>query len=84
LERALKIGVSALFAIALAIAGIFVLFSRKAEKENTLAHMVIAQLQRGLQTQDQFDGGDEEGARRAGEERFASAKENFAAKSQTS
>lgn len=54
LERALKIGVSALFAIALLIAGIFVLFSRKAEKENTLAHMVIAQLQRGLQTQDQL------------------------------
>jgi len=54
LERALKIGVSALFVIALAIAGIFVLFSRKAEKENTLAHMVIAQLQRGLQTQDQL------------------------------
>jgi len=54
LERALKIGVSALFAIALAIAGIFVLFSRKAEKENSLAHMVIAQLQRGLQTQDQL------------------------------
>jgi len=32
LERALKIGVSALCAIALALAGIFVLFSRKAEK----------------------------------------------------
>jgi DNA-binding response OmpR family regulator/S1-C subfamily serine protease len=54
LERALKIGVSALFAIALAIAGIFILFSRKAEKENKLAHMVIAQLQRGLRTQDQL------------------------------
>ena len=54
LERALKIGVSALFAIALAIAGIFFLFSRKAEKENKLAHMVIAQLQRGLQTQDEL------------------------------
>ncbi len=54
LERALKIGVSALFAIALAIAGIFFLFSRKAEKETTLAHTVIAQLQRGLQTQDQL------------------------------
>ncbi len=54
LERALKIGVSALFAIALVIAGIFILFSRKAEKENTLAHMFIAQLQRGLQTQDQL------------------------------
>jgi DNA-binding response OmpR family regulator len=54
LERALKIGVGALFAIAVVIAGIFILFSRKAEKENTLAHMVIAQLQRGLQTQDQL------------------------------
>ena len=54
LERALKIGVSALFTIALAIAGIFFLFSRKAEKENKLAHMVIAQLQRGLQTQDEL------------------------------
>ena len=54
LDRALKIGVSALFAIALVIAGIFVLFSRKAEKETTLAHMVITQLQRGLQTQDQL------------------------------
>ncbi|HWZ98068.1 MAG TPA: trypsin-like peptidase domain-containing protein [Candidatus Dormibacteraeota bacterium] len=54
LERALKIGVGTLFAIALVIAGIFFLFSRKAEKETTLAHMVIAQLQRGLQTQDQL------------------------------
>src|SRR5262249_1255532 len=54
LERALKIGVSALFAIALVIAGIFFLFSRKAEKETTLAEPVIAQLQRGLQTQDQL------------------------------
>ena len=54
LERALKIGVSTLFAIALVIAGIFFLFSHKAEKENKLARMVIAQLQRGLQTQDQL------------------------------
>ena len=54
LERTLKIGVSALFAIALAIAGIFVLFSRKAEKENKLAHMVIAQLERGIKSQDQL------------------------------
>src|SRR5262249_16252953 len=30
------------------------LFSHKAEKENKLARMVIAQLQRGLQTQDQL------------------------------
>jgi len=54
LERALKIGVSTLFAIALVIAGFFFLFSHKAEKENKLARMVIAQLQRGLQTQDQL------------------------------
>jgi len=46
--------VSALFAIALVISGIFFLFSHKAEKENRLAHTVIAQLQRGLQTQDQL------------------------------
>ncbi|HJZ65364.1 MAG TPA: trypsin-like peptidase domain-containing protein [Candidatus Acidoferrum sp.] len=54
LERALKIGVRTLFAIALVIAGFFFLFSHKAEKENKLARMVIAQLQRGLQTQDQL------------------------------
>jgi DNA-binding response OmpR family regulator len=54
LDRALKIGVGSLFVIAVVIAGIFILFSRKAEKETTLAHMVIAQLQRGLQTQDQL------------------------------
>ncbi|GAC1632641.1 MAG: hypothetical protein NVS9B14_06160 [Candidatus Acidiferrum sp.] len=54
LERTLKIGVSALFAIALAIAGIFFLFSRKAEKENKLAHTVIAQLERGIKSQDQL------------------------------
>lgn len=54
LERALKIGVSALFAIALVIAGIFFLFSRKAEKENKLAHTVIAQLERGIKSQDQL------------------------------
>jgi DNA-binding response OmpR family regulator len=54
LERTLKIGVSALFAVALTIAGIFVLFSRKAEKENKLAHTVIAQLERGIKTQDQL------------------------------
>ena len=54
LERALKIGVATLFSIALVIAGIFFLFSRKAEKENKLARSVIAQLQKGLQTQDQL------------------------------
>jgi len=54
LDRALKIGVRTLFALALVIAGIFFLFSRKATKEAKLAHMVIAQLQKGLQTQDQL------------------------------
>jgi DNA-binding response OmpR family regulator len=54
LDRALKIGVGALFALALVVGGIFILFSRKAEKENKLAHLVIAQLQKGLQTQDQL------------------------------
>ena len=54
LDRALKIGVGTLFALALVVGGIFILFSRKAEKENKLAHMVIAQLQKGLQTQDQL------------------------------
>ncbi len=54
LDRALKIGVRTLFALALVIAGIFFLFSRKATKEARLAHMVITQLQRGLQTQDQL------------------------------
>jgi DNA-binding response OmpR family regulator len=54
LDRALKIGVGALFVLALVISGIFVLFSRKAEKETTLAHMVITQLQQGLKSQNQL------------------------------
>jgi DNA-binding response OmpR family regulator/S1-C subfamily serine protease len=54
LDRALKIGVATLFVIALIISGIFLLFSRKAEKETTLAHMVIAQLQQGLKSQNQL------------------------------
>src|SRR6266571_1864842 len=47
LERALKIGVSALFAVAILIAGIFFLYSRRAEKETRRAYSVIAQLERG-------------------------------------
>jgi DNA-binding response OmpR family regulator len=54
LERALKIGVSALFAIALLIAGIFVLFSRRANKEANRAYSVIAQLERGAHRQEQL------------------------------
>src|SRR5260370_42408865 len=51
LERALKIGVSALFAVALVIAGIFVLYSRRASKEANRAYSVIAQLERGARRQ---------------------------------
>jgi DNA-binding response OmpR family regulator/S1-C subfamily serine protease len=54
LERALKIGVSALFAVALLIAGIFVLFSRRANKEANRAYSVIAQLERGAHRQEQL------------------------------
>jgi len=54
LERALKIGVSALFAIALVIAGIFVLFSRRANKEANRAYSMIAQLERGAHRQEQL------------------------------
>lgn len=54
LERALKIGVSALFAVALVIAGIFFLFSRRANKEANRAYSVIAQLERGAHRQEQL------------------------------
>lgn len=54
LGRALKIGVSALFAIALLIAGIFLLYSRRADKETRRAYSVIAQLERGTHRQEQL------------------------------
>jgi DNA-binding response OmpR family regulator len=54
LGRALKIGVSALFAVAILIAGIFVLFSRRANKEANRAYSVIAQLERGAHRQEQL------------------------------
>jgi len=54
LGRALKIGVSALFAIAILIAGIFILFSRRANKEANRAYAVIAQLERGAHRQEQL------------------------------
>ena len=54
LGRALRIGVSALFAVALLIAGIFILFSRRAHKEANRAYSVIAQLERGAHRQEQL------------------------------
>jgi DNA-binding response OmpR family regulator len=54
LGRALKIGVSALFAIATLIAGIFLLYSRRADKEANRAYAVIAQLERGVHRQEQL------------------------------
>jgi DNA-binding response OmpR family regulator len=54
LGRALKIGVSALFAIAILIAGIFLLYSRRADKEVNRAYSVIAQLERSAHRQEQL------------------------------
>jgi DNA-binding response OmpR family regulator len=54
LERGLKIGVSALFVVALLIAGIFFLYSRRAEKETRRAYSVIAQLERRAHRQEQL------------------------------
>jgi DNA-binding response OmpR family regulator/S1-C subfamily serine protease len=54
LSRALKIGVSALFVIAIVIAGTFLLFSRRAYKEERGAYSVIAQLERSAHSQEQL------------------------------
>lgn len=54
LGRVLKIGVAALFAVAVLIAGIFVLFSRRAEKETRRAYSVIARLEHGVMTQEKL------------------------------
>jgi DNA-binding response OmpR family regulator len=54
LGRALKIGVSALFGIAILISGIFLLYSRRADKETRRAYSVIAQLERGTHRQEQL------------------------------
>jgi DNA-binding response OmpR family regulator len=54
LGRGLKIGVSALFVLALLVTGIFLLYSRRADKETRRTYSVIAQLERGLQTQEQL------------------------------
>ena len=54
LARALKIGVSVLFAIAILIAGIFMLYSRRADKDARRAYSVIAQLERSTHGQEQM------------------------------
>jgi DNA-binding response OmpR family regulator len=54
LERILKIGVSALFGVAIVIAVIFFLYSHKANKETRRAYTVIAQLERSVQSEQQL------------------------------
>ncbi len=54
LGRVLKIGVTALLAVAAVIAGIFVLYSRRAERETRRAYSVIAQLERGVHRQEEL------------------------------
>jgi S1-C subfamily serine protease len=54
LERILKIGVGALLALAVVIAGIFFSYSHKAEKETKRAYTVIAQLEHSVQNEEQL------------------------------
>jgi len=54
LGRALKIGVGVLSGLALVIAAIFFLYSRKAEKETRRAYTVISQLEHGVQNEEQL------------------------------
>jgi DNA-binding response OmpR family regulator len=54
LERILKIGVGALLALSLVIAGIFFLYSHKADNETRRAYMVISRLEHSVQTQEQL------------------------------
>lgn len=54
LDRILKIGVASLFGLALVIAGIFFLFSRRADKETRRAYTVIAQLEHSVQNEAQL------------------------------
>jgi DNA-binding response OmpR family regulator/S1-C subfamily serine protease len=51
LDRALKVGVAAVFVIAAVMAGIFFLFSHRANKETQRAYAVIAKLEGGLTRQ---------------------------------
>ncbi len=50
--RALKIGVSALLGVAALISIIFLLFTRRADKETRRAYSVIAQLEHGVRTEE--------------------------------
>ena len=52
IDRALKIGVSALIGVAALISIIFLLFSRRADKETRRAYSVIAQLEHGVHTEE--------------------------------
>jgi len=52
LGRMLKIGVAALLGVAAVTAVLFILFSRSQEKETRRAYSVVAQLARGIQTQE--------------------------------
>ena len=52
LDRALKIGVGSLIFVAVIIAGIFLLYSRRADKETKRAYSVIAQLEHGVRRQE--------------------------------
>ena len=54
LERILKIGVGTLFGLALVIAGIFFLYSHKAEKETRRAYSVISQLERNFKSEEEL------------------------------
>lgn len=54
LERVLKIGVGTLLGLALVIAGIFFLYSHRAEKETRRAYSVISQLEKSVQSEQQL------------------------------
>lgn len=51
LDRMLKVGVAAVFVVAALMAGIFFLYSRRAEKETKRAYTVIARLELGTATE---------------------------------
>jgi DNA-binding response OmpR family regulator len=54
LERVLKFGVGALLGLALVIAGIFFVFSHKADKESKRAYTLISQLENSVQNEEQL------------------------------
>ncbi len=54
LDRVLKIGVGALLGLALVIAGIFFVYSRREEKETRRAYSMVSQLERSVQNEEQL------------------------------